>query len=287
MLIHKGIAMEKTQRRDGRPVIMPGMPLSDKQLTQGFRISGGIEGVLSRLFNVMCLDVTGGRGISPIQWNKLMNEYIKMMVESNTTMDRSSIRGNMNKELRRPSMTWNVLCKGLRFLKFEAFTISIEGELLDGKEFNAYTSVSFVPNSKFEHLFPKELPYGFAVQRKEPKGSRQHNRAFTNGHKGVLARLFSLICLALTDGKGFTQMQWNVMLNEFIERTEGHLDTAKKLNIRSNLNKEFRLTKMTWKVFCKALRFLQVAKFTIHIQGYRQDGTVSECEHSVNFAKRT
>lgn len=278
--------MEKTQRRDGRPALLPGMPLSDKQSTQGFRISGGIEGVLSRLFNIICLDVTGGRGISPIQWNKLMIDYIRTMVESNTTMDRSSIRGNMNKELRRPSMTWNVLCKGLKFLKFEAFTISIDGELLDGKEFNAYTSVSFVPNSKFEPLFPKEMPYGFAVQRKEPKGARQVSRSFTNGSRGVLARLFNFICLNLTDGKGFQTMQWNTMLTDFIDRTEGHLDAAKRLNIRSNLNKEFRLTKMTWKVFCKGLKFLQVASFNIHITAYRQDGTISECEHSVSFAKR-
>jgi hypothetical protein len=278
--------MEKTQRRDGRPALVPGMPLSDKQSTQGFRISGGIEGVLSRLFNIICLDVTGGRGISPIQWNKLMIDYIRSMVESNTTMDRSSIRGNMNKELRRASMTWNVLNKGLRFLKFEAYTISIEGALVDGREFNAYTSVSFVPNSKFEPLFPKEMPYGFAVQRKEPKGARQASRAYNHGTKAVLARLFNLICLNLTEGKGFQVPEWNQMLTDFIDRTEGHLDAAKRLNIRSNLNKEFRLTKMTWKVFCKGLKFLQVANFTIHITAYRQDGTVSECEHTVSFAKQ-
>lgn len=278
--------MEKTQRRDGRPAIAPGMPLTDKQITQGFRISGGIDGVLSRLFNIICLEVTGGRGISPIQWNKLMIDYIRGMVESNTTMDRSSIRGNMNKELRRPSMTWNVINKGLRFLKFEAYTVSIFGELLDETEFNAHTSVSFVPNSKFEHLFPKEMPYGFAVQRKDPKGSRQLSRAYQNGTRGVLARLFNLICLNLTDGNGFSQMQWNTMLTEFIDRTEGHLDAAKRLNIRSNLNKEFRLAKMTWKVFCKGLKFLKVAKFTIHITAYRQDGTIFDAEHTVNFAKR-
>jgi hypothetical protein len=274
------------QRKDARPVIVPGMPLSDKQLTQGFRISGGFDGVLTRLFNIICLDSTGGRGISPIQWNKLMNDYIKVMVESNTTMDRSSIRGNMNKELRRPTMTWNVLCKGMRFLKFEAFTVSIYGELTDGREFNAYTSVSFVPNSRFEPMFPKEMPQGFAVQRKEPKGAKSPQRAYAHGPKGVLARLFNLVCLNITEGRGFSHIQWNNMLTEYIDRTEGHLDQAKRLNVRSNLNKEFRLSKMTWKVFGKGLSFLQVAGFTLHITAYRQDGTISECETSINFAPR-
>lgn len=278
--------METKQRKDARPVLIPGMPLSDEQLTQGFRISGGIDGVLTRLFNTLCLDSTNGRGISPIQWNKLMIDYIRSMVESNTTMDRSSIRGNMNKELRRASMTWNVLCKGLRFLKFEAFTISIYGTLIDGKEFNAYTSVSFVPNSKFEHLFPKEMQQGSAVQRKETKTSRATQRSYANGAKGVLARLFNLICLSVTDDKGFSPPQWDDMLNEYIDRTEGHLNQTKRLNIRSNLNKEFRLSKMTWKVFCKGLRFLRVASFTVHIKAYREDGTICECETDVNFAPR-
>ena len=215
-----------------------------------------------------------------------MIDYIRAMVESNTTMDRSSIRGNMNKELRRASMTWNVLCKGLRFLKFEAFTISIYGSLVDGKEFNAYTSVSFVPNSKFEHLFPKEMQQGYAVQRKETKTSRTTQRSYANGAKGVLARLFNLICLDITDGKGFSPPQWDDMLNEYIDRTEGHLNQTKRLNIRSNLNKEFRLSKMTWKVFGKGLSFLRVASFTIHIKAFREDGTICECEHLVNFAPR-
>lgn len=277
--------METKQRGDVRPGLVPGVPLNEKQITQGFRISGGIEGVLTRLFNTICLDVTGGRGISPIQWNKLMIDYIRTMVESNTTMDRSSIRGNMNKELRRPSMTWNVLCKGLRFLKFEAFTVSVDGELADGKEFNAHTSVSFVPHSKFQHLFPEEMILGYAVQRKESKSNRQTPRSFASGPSGVLARLFNLICLNITGGKGFSQVQWNQMLGAFIERTEGNIDGAKKLNIRSNLNKEFRLSKMTWKVFYKGLRFLQVANFTIHITAYREDNTISQCETSITLQR--
>lgn len=288
MLIRKGVAMESKTRSDVRPgKIVPGMPLNEKQITQGFRISGGVEGILTRLFNMICLEVTGNRGITPIQWNKLMIDYIKMMVDSNTTMDRSSIRGNMNKELRRPSMTWNVLCKGLRFLKFEAFTVSMNGSLHDGREFNVYTSISFVPESKFEHLFPKELPYGSVINRRLSKTKGViAPRTFAYGYSGALARLFNLICLDITGGKGFSQEQWNNMLAAFIDETEGHLDFDKRMNVRSNLNKEFRLSKMTWKVFCKGLRFLQVAGFTLHLTVYREDGTIFDCETPINFAPR-
>lgn len=275
-------------RRDTRLRIQPGMPLSEKQVTQGFRISGGIEGVLTRLFNNLCLDLTGGRGITPIQWNKLMNDYIRKVIESNTAMDRSSIRGNINKELRRPSMTWDVLVrKGLQFLKFEAFTVTVSGELRDGREYHAYTSVSFVPNSRFAHLFPEELPItAEAVVRTGSKGRRGPVRAFANNPGGVLSKLFTLVCLNLTEGKGFSQIQWNQLLTAFIDENEGRLSLERRQSVRGNLNKEFRLSKMTWKVFCKALRFLGAATLTIHITAYREDGSISECETSLNFAQR-
>src|SRR5690606_34872536 len=141
--------------------------------------------------------------------------------ESNTTIDRSSIRGNMNKELRRPSMTWNVLCKGLKFLKFEVFTVYIEGQLIDGKDFNAYTSVTFNPESKFIATLPPELPSGHAVRRKDGKAMRAPHRPYTSGFGGILSRLFNLICLNLTEGRGFSQEQWNHMLTLYIDETEG------------------------------------------------------------------
>lgn len=278
--------MEMKQPKKTPPDSQLGVPLTEKQITQGFRIPGGIDSTLTRLFNALCLDVTGGRGISPIQWNKLMNDHIRSIVESNTVLDRSSIRGNRNKELRRTNMTWLVFCKGLQFLKFEAFTISIEGSLSDGKEFNAYTSVSFVPNTRFAHLFPEEQYSGVNIARKEGKASLKP-RAFVNGYRGALARLFNLICLDLTDGAWFSKDQWDNLLTTYIDETEGELEPEKKLNVRSGLNKEFRLPKITWKVFRKGLRFLQVRSFTLRIIAYRVDGLISECETTINFAPRT
>lgn len=279
----------ENKQRNGMPIkkFTPGIPLNEKQITQGFRISGGIDGILKRLFNMICLDSTNNEGVSPVQWNKLMIDYIKNIGDSNTSMDRSSIRGNMNKELHRPSMTWNVLCKGLQFLKFEACTVSVYGDLHDGREFNAYTSISFVDNSKFRHLFPKELLCGNVVFRKESKNKRFIHRTFSNNYRCALAKLFNLICLDITKGTGFSRLQWNSMLTAFINETEGPLEADKRMNVRSNLNKEFLLSKMTWKVFCKGLRFLQVESFTIHMTVYRDDGNIFECETPINFAPRS
>lgn len=276
--------METNQRRGLRGVVDSGFPLNEKQIHQGFRVAGGIEGVLARLFNIICLESTDHRGISPIQWNKLMNDYIRQVIERNTPMDRSSIRGNMNKELRRSSMTWNVFCKGLKFLKFEAFTVSVYGELSDGREFNAFTSKSFIPDSKFISAFPEEKLSQPLVKKKDGKISLKVPYTRVGHYSSVLARLFNLICMDLTNDEGFSQLDWNAALNEFNEKMSGHLAPVERVNTRSLLNKEFRQSEMTWKVFCKGLRFLRVAKFTIHIRTYREDGLVSECEASINFA---
>lgn len=250
------------------------------------KISGTVGGILTRLFNIVCYDITGGQGISPIRWNNLMKDYVRTVSENNSGYDRSSIRGNSNKQLHKPQMTWNVLFKALQFLKFEAFTIGICGENESGKEFNAYTSVSFVPKTRFESMFPKELPLSSPVQRTGVIASRNSRRGYSNLPGGVLSKLFALICLALTDGQGFTQAQWNELVDQFITVYDGEEDSVKikKLNDKSNLNKEFRLPKMTWRVFCKGLKFLKIGKFTLYITAYREDGVISNCETSINFA---
>lgn len=250
------------------------------------KISGSIGGILTRLFNIVCYDITGGKGISPIRWNNLMKDYVRVASENNSGHDRSSIRGNTNKQLHKPQMTWNVLFKGLQFLKFEAFTIGICGEVESGLEFNAYTSVSFVGNTRFAKLFPKELPLSSPVQRTGVIASRASRRGYSNLPGGVLSKLFALICLALTDNQGYTQAQWNELVDQFITVNDSEEDSVKikKLNDKSNLNKEFRLPKMTWRVFCKALQFLKVTKFTLYITAYREDGMISDCETSSNFA---
>lgn len=248
------------------------------------RIGGGTGGILTRLFNLLCYDVTAGNGISAIRWNDLMNDYIRTTSDNNTSLDRSSIRGNTNKQLHKTSMTWNVLFKGIQFLKFEAFTIGICGEIESGKEFNAYTSVSFKKHTQFESLFPKELPAGHAVvSRSVLKGTRG-KRVFSNEPGGVLAKLFSLICLDLTDQQGYSQQQWTDMVTEWGEINLSGASKMKLLNDKSNTNKEFRYPKITWRVFCKGLKFIKTKRFTLYITCYREDGLISNCETSINFA---
>lgn len=71
-------------------------------------------GVLARLFRQILIDAN----ISTMAWATLMERYLedpRNRVPKNGK-DRSSARGNLNKELRRPTMTWKVFRKGIQFL---------------------------------------------------------------------------------------------------------------------------------------------------------------------------
>lgn len=72
------------------------------------------KGILARLFRQILEDAD----INYYRWDMLMEQYLdnpRNRVPTNTK-ERSSARGNLNKELRRESMTWKVFDKALRFL---------------------------------------------------------------------------------------------------------------------------------------------------------------------------
>lgn len=72
------------------------------------------ENVLSRLFRQILADLNINHSV----WNKLMIRYLDDPRHGipKAGRDRSSARGNLNKELRRPTFTWRIFQKGLRFL---------------------------------------------------------------------------------------------------------------------------------------------------------------------------
>jgi len=81
-------------------------------------------GVLSRLFRQILFDI----GVDPLTWDKLMLRYLNDPtngIPSNDNSKRSSARGNLNKALGKPTMSWKMFITALRFLKPE----SVEFEL--------------------------------------------------------------------------------------------------------------------------------------------------------------
>jgi len=96
---------------------------------RGVGHASGISGVLSGLFQKMLIE----REIKPAKWDSLINDYAKAEVSHrDNRRDMASIRGNLNKEFLRPTMTWKVFCKAMMFLHVRRFKIVIVAEHEDG-----------------------------------------------------------------------------------------------------------------------------------------------------------
>lgn len=84
--------------------------------------SGSIDSILAVMFRKMMSEL----GISQQKFNMLMEKYLgdpRNNIPQNMK-DRATERGNMRRELMRTTMTWKVLCKGIRFLNVWKFSIT-------------------------------------------------------------------------------------------------------------------------------------------------------------------
>lgn len=96
----------------------------DKGLTEA-------RGVLTHIFRKILME----RGVNSYVWDRYMRSYLQNPLNQvpQNSKDRSSARGNLNKELRRDKMSWKVFVKALRFLgpmriKFEVHLLWGNGE---------------------------------------------------------------------------------------------------------------------------------------------------------------
>lgn len=103
----------------------------------------------------------------------------------------------------------------------------------------------------------------------------------TYGTDGTLARLFRTILSDLNIG-GY---QFTLLMTKFLNDPRNNIPDNKQdqTSNRGNLNKEFQKGTMTWKVFCKALRFLQFTRFKVIIQAERADGSITQHDVEVNL----
>lgn len=106
----------------------------------------------------------------------------------------------------------------------------------------------------------------------------------TSGANGVLSRLFRQMVLDL----GIGPSQFGSLLQDYILDARHGVPNNRKdqTSQRGNLTKEFSRPQMTWKVFCKALRFLQVLKIDIIIKAHHENGMTTIHSTAVDFGRR-
>lgn len=83
-------------------------------LTSPDKKVGDAKDALSKLFRIIMADTN----LTGYRWDALMTRYLDDPYNHvpKNAKDRSVERGNLNKHLKRPTMTWKVFMKALRFL---------------------------------------------------------------------------------------------------------------------------------------------------------------------------
>lgn len=103
----------------------------------------------------------------------------------------------------------------------------------------------------------------------------------TYGAVGTLSRLFRQMLKDLN----ISGYQFGLLMSKFLSDPRNHIPDNKKdqTSNRGNLNKEFQKGTMTWKVFCKAMRFLQIVRFKITLEAVRENGKTTTHVVNVNL----
>jgi len=107
----------------------------------------------------------------------------------------------------------------------------------------------------------------------------------TYGPNGVLSRLFRKLLLTMN----VNENRWNILMHAFLNDPRNGVPNTRKdqTSMRGNLTKEFARPQMTWKVFCKAMMFMQFVHFEVCIIARDKHGREIAFSTDVNLGDRT
>jgi hypothetical protein len=121
---------------------------------RGITETRGIGGIVARLWRTILSDLN----IRPGKFELLLTEFI-INAKSKVADDRVSklfTRGNLRRELERPTMTIKVFMKGIKMLRVTKFKIAVELEFSNGKKTLHSTSVDLGEPKTVNDLFSKD-----------------------------------------------------------------------------------------------------------------------------------
>lgn len=96
-------------------------------------------------------------------------------------------------------------------------------------------------------------------------------RDVSNSSDGILAALYKNIFMVL----GVTPERFNVLMDQFLRDPRNGIPTnlKERSSARGNIRKELLRPYMTWKVFCKGLKFLNIPSFSVSITLNHRNGS--------------
>lgn len=111
----------------------------------------------------------------------------------------------------------------------------------------------------------------------------QGNFIKSGGSDSILASMFQLIIWQL----GIKEVGWNTLMQRYLLDPSNNIpnnDRAHALE-RGNLQKELLNNRMSWKVFCKGLKFINLPKFEFIIRAHHINGSITEHSRMVTITE--
>ncbi|MBB5409285.1 hypothetical protein HDG34_003226 [Paraburkholderia sp. HC6.4b] len=216
--------------------------------------TAGPNGILANLYRKMLVELNVGPG----RFSDFLREYVTDPRHgiAQTQKDLTTARGNLMKELSRSGMTFKVFLKGMRFLQVRKFDFCVRCHYYTGSPSIHQALIDF--------------------------GSRRDHQVVSPN--GILADLFRQMLVDLDIGPG----RFSDLLDDYVNDPRNGVPRTPKdfTTARGNLTKELSRDGMTFKVFLKGLRFLQVIKVEFSVRCHYYSGRVSIHGTTVEFAKR-
>lgn len=228
------------------------MELNEEFLARADKGINSAKGFLAKIFRQMLLDYN----VSPREFNMRLNRYIKNPANNipDTPRLRSSVRGNLSKELRKNKMTWSNFIKALNFLAPVKATVIMQFKLPNGE-----LSVSEVV----------VIDKGLGIKN----GS---------GWKTTLKDISKTI---LKDAgiEDVSNSEFNLLLNKYLDSPSNRVNKDSKIrsHTRSNMKKEFSKDTMTWNNLEKLIRVINPTEicFIVNMQHHAN----RKSSHRVTF----
>lgn len=104
------------------------------------------------------------------------------------------------------------------------------------------------------------------------------------GTSSILFMMFWQIVQSIT---GASHDMWNRNMKVFLEDPRNGIpnNERERSSARGNITKEFSRGNMSWKVFCKGIRFLQIVKFEFVIKAHHPNGSVTSHSTMVHLQR--
>lgn len=200
----------------------------------------GVGGALAELFRTIQYDL----GISGPRMEVLISEFIineKRNLPDNRVA-RFLVRGNIRRELERPSMTFKVFVKMLKIIGVKRMDFGVELDFGPDK-----------PTQK--HSVHVDMKYHSSKSLDEDDDKQTVNV--------VMSSLWNHI----KESQGYTPEQFDKLLGDFIaaERRKIKDKRIAKLFTKGNVKRELEKPAMTFKVFMKGLRVICIKKAKVFV----------------------